>query len=108
VIKRRGGASRDRYFWAGYDWFVPEVRAHFLEVIEGACQRYDLDGIELDWGRHPGYFKFGDEQRHVSVMNDLCGWSNSGLQRLAQKRGRPILLCVRVARHPRALVRDWP
>ncbi|MCY3778032.1 MAG: twin-arginine translocation signal domain-containing protein, partial [Candidatus Aminicenantes bacterium] len=41
------------FSWPAYDYARPEVRDHFLGVVREACRRYDLEGIELDWCRHP-------------------------------------------------------
>ena len=61
-------------------------------MIEGACQRYDLDGVELDWARHYGFFKTGQERRNISVMNDFVHQVRQRLDYYGERRGRPILL----------------
>ncbi len=100
VYRRRGQASRDFYSWSALDYAHPGVRAHYLHVVEEACQRYDIDGIELDWGRHPFYFQFGEERRHVPVMTDFVRQVRQRLDYYSQKRDRPILLAMRVADSP--------
>ena len=95
VFQRNGVASRDLWFWAGYNWALPPVRARYLEVVEGACQRYDLEGIELDWLRHTMFFKLGEERRNIPIMNDFVHQVRQRLDYYAQKRGRPLLLAVR-------------
>ncbi len=92
VIRRDGVASRDLWFWGGWDWARAEVRARYLRVIEGACERYDLDGVELDWARHYGFFKLGQERRNISVMNDFVRQVRQRLDYYGERRGRPILL----------------
>ncbi len=92
VFQREGVASRDLWFWGGYDWARAEVRARYLQVIEGACERYDLDGVELDWARHYGFFKLGQERRNISVMNDFVHQVRQRLDYYGERRGRPILL----------------
>ena len=61
-------------------------------MIEGACERYDLDGVELDWARHYGFFKVGQERRNVSVMNDFVHQVRQRLDYYGERRGRPVLL----------------
>ncbi len=100
VHNRRGIASRDYFSWSSFDYAHPEVRAHYLGVVEGACQRYDLDGIELDWGRHPFYFRSGEERKNVPVMTDFVRQVRQRVDEYARKRGRPILLAMRVADSP--------
>ena len=95
VIERNGMASRDARFWAGYNHALPEVRARYLGVVEGACQRYDLDGVELDWCRHSMFFKLGEQRRNTPIMNDFVHQVRQTLDYYGEKRGRPILLAVR-------------
>ncbi len=95
VIERNGMASRDARFWAGYNYALPEVRARYLGVVEGACQRYDLDGVELDWCRHSMFFKLGEQRRNTPIMNDFVHQVRQTLDYYGEKRGRPILLAVR-------------
>ena len=96
VLDRRGMASRDLWSWPAYDYALAGTRAHFLEVVEGACQRYDVDGIELDWIRMPMFFKLGQERRNIPIMNDFVHQVRQRLDHYAQQKGRPILLAVRV------------
>ncbi len=95
VIKRNGMASRDARFWAGYNYALPEVRARYLEVVEGACRRYDLDGVELDWCRHSMFFKLGEQRRNTPIMNDFVHQVRQTLDHFGERRGHPILLAVR-------------
>jgi hypothetical protein len=95
VIKRNGMASRDARFWAGYNYALPEVRDRYLEVVEGACRRYDLDGVELDWCRHSMFFKLGEQRRNTPIMNDFVHQVRQTLDHYGERRGRPILLAVR-------------
>ena len=94
--RHSGPDARENYAWSGYDYARPEVRARMLEIVEGACQRHDLDGIELDWCRASFYFKFGQESRNIPVMNDFVRQVRQRTDRIASKRGRPILLAMRV------------
>jgi len=84
------------FSWPAFDFAHAEVRAHYLQIIDQACRRYDLDGIELDWGRHPLVFKFGQERRYVPVMNDFIHRVRQVLDERGKRRGRPILLATRV------------
>ena len=99
-LKQLWGAGRDFYSWAAYNYAYPEVQDYFLRVVEGACERYDLDGIELDWGRFPYLFKFGEERRNVPVMTDFVRQVRQRLQAYGRKRGRPILLVMRLPDSP--------
>jgi len=100
VLKRRGRASRDYQSWSAYDYAHPEVRAYFADVVSQACRRYDLEGIELDWQRHPFFFRFGQERRYIPVMNDFVRQVRKTIDQHGKRRGRPILLAVRVPDSP--------
>ena len=94
------GGGRDFYSWAAYDYARSRVRDYFLGIVEGACRRYDLDGVELDWSRFPYLFKFGEERRNIPIMTDFIGQIHQLLGRYGEKRGRPILLAMRVPDTP--------
>lgn len=96
VFERNGQASPDLARWAGFDWSRPEVQDHYLGAIVGACERYDLDGIELDWCRHGMFFPMGRESQYISVMNDFVHAVHNRLTELGKARGRPILLAHKV------------
>ncbi len=96
VLDRRGLASRDLWSWPAYNYALEGTRAHFLEVVEGICQRYDVDGVELDWIRMPMFFKLGEQRRNIPIMNDFVHQVRRRLDHFAQQKGRPILLAVRV------------
>ena len=40
-----------------WNWAIPEVRATKFALIQEACERYDLDGIELDFLRFYNFFR---------------------------------------------------
>ncbi|PYV17551.1 MAG: hypothetical protein DMG07_05510 [Acidobacteria bacterium] len=84
------------FSWPAYDYAHPEVRDHFLKVVEGACQHYDVDGIEFDFGRHPLLFKYGEERRNVPLMTDFIRRARQLIQDASRKKGKPILLAMRV------------
>ncbi|NLE37197.1 MAG: hypothetical protein GX621_04150, partial [Pirellulaceae bacterium] len=68
---------------------------------EDVCTRYDIDGIELDFFRHPVIFKeqmtgkpITDAQRRL--MTQLIRRIRKMTQEVAAGRGRPMLVAVRV------------
>lgn len=101
VVKRRGRRSVDFHSWACYDYSHPEVRNYLLQVIEEACQRYDLDGIELDWNRGPLLFRTEEERlRSHPIMTDFIHQVHQRVEQQGRKRGRRILLWMRVLDSP--------
>jgi hypothetical protein len=58
--------------------------------------RNDADGVDLDFLRHPLYFKPGEEHANRHLMTDLIGKIRKALDEVGKDRGRRLKLCVRV------------
>jgi hypothetical protein len=80
-----------------WNFAVPEVRQYKVAVLREVAERYDLDGLNLDFGRHPPYLPAGKQWEHREALTDFVRQVRLMLQDVAQKRGRPFLLSVRVA-----------
>ncbi|MFH0965785.1 MAG: hypothetical protein V2A58_17440 [Planctomycetota bacterium] len=91
--------------WSGFDWSKDEVRKHFLNFITWCCSRYDFDGVELDWFRHPLLFKLGEEQRNIGTMNDFVRSVRASLNEIAGARGKRYLLTTRTMDTPEMCLR---
>ncbi len=100
VLDRRGAGNRDVQSWSAFDYAKKEVREYFLGLVREACRRYDLDGIELDWLRMPFFFRFGQERMGVPLMNDFVREVAGIVRAVAEKKGRPIALSMRVPDSP--------
>ncbi len=89
----------ERGWWKPGLWnfAVPEVRQYKVSVLREVAERYDLDGLSLDFGRHPPYLPAGKQWEHREALTDFVRQVRLMLQDVAQKRGRPFLLSVRVA-----------
>jgi hypothetical protein len=88
-------------WWTLSDYEKPEVRDYIVRIFEDVCQRYDVDGIELDFIRHPLFFRPNlegkpVEPRHVAMMTDMVRRIRAVSERESLRRGRPILVTVRV------------
>ena len=94
-----GRKPSDARIWAAYDWGHREVRDYYLGLVREACRRYDLDGIEFDWGRTPPFFK---EQHRTNgpVMTDFMCQVRRWLDDWGRRRGRPVLLATRMPNSP--------
>lgn len=75
---------------------IPEVRKRRLEELVECCQRYDIDGLELDFQRFPSYFPPGKGPEKIPVMNTFVQSVREITQSMGQNRGRPLLLVARV------------
>ena len=69
---------------------------HFRDFILGYCRQNDYDGGELDYFRHPLFFKLGHEAENMDKMTDFVRQIRAGLDEIGDERGRPYLLTVRV------------
>ena len=72
-----------------------------FHVIEENCTRYDIDGIDLDFYRHPHFFRpqmVGDPvtQAHCDVMTGFLRCIRAMTENVGRRRGRPLLVIVRV------------
>ncbi len=89
-----------KIWWALEDFSKSEVRDFIVDIFEDVCQRYDIDGIELDFIRHPLFFRpnmKGDPATpsQVAQMTDMVRKIRVVTEREALKRGRPILVVIR-------------
>ena len=78
------------------DFGRDEVRQYTFRLIEEAVNRYDCDGIELDFNRFPAFFKDGMTGERVAKMNALVQRVRTMLDEVGTKRGRRLVLAVRV------------
>jgi hypothetical protein len=87
--------------WSAVDFTRSEVREHFFRMCRELCETYDLDGIDLDFFRHLQFFKSvawggvaNDAEREM--MTQVMRRVRAAAEAAGKKRGRPILISVRV------------
>lgn len=88
------------YFATCLDFARREVRDYYMALIEETLERYDADGLELDFMREPYVFSANREKEGAPV---LTAWLREVRQRTnaaAVKRGHPIRLGVRAPSRP--------
>ncbi len=61
----------DGYYDKCLNYLIPEVREYFLSYIEEALDKYDTDGIELDFTREIYCFPVGMEWKGREVIYDF-------------------------------------
>ncbi|MEX0643109.1 MAG: hypothetical protein WD468_10435 [Pirellulales bacterium] len=86
--------------WTALDYGRPEVRERAFRLVEEVCRNYDVDGVELDFFRHPMYFKSTSSGKHATdveldAMTSLMVRIRKMADEVGQSRGRPILIAVR-------------
>ncbi len=87
--------------WSAVDYARPEVRDLCYRFFEEVCRRFDVDGVEMDFFRHPCFFKSVAWGRRASraelaMMTDLVRRIRAMTEREGMRRGRPILVAIRV------------
>ena len=81
---------------AGLDFGHDAVCDYTFRLIEEAVERYDCDGIELDFNRCPAFFQNGTEAERIAKMNKLVRRVRQMLDAEGKKRGRRLVLAARV------------
>ena len=87
-----------------FDYGIPEVREHHRKFVRELLERYDPDGLELDWMRFGYHFKPGHEKEGAEILTAFMREVRVLTQDWAAKRGHPIKLGARVPTHPDAAV----
>lgn len=90
------GPSADRAF----DYGRAEVREHHFKLIQELAERYDFDGLELDWMRFGYHFKPGYEQAGLALLTDFTTRVRRLLDGWEKRRGHKIKLGARVPSRP--------
>lgn len=75
---------------------VKEVRDLKVRVIDEIFEKYDFDGLEIDFLRSAPYFLPGTEQKNAPRLTRMLKRIRKHLDKRGRKRGRPIRLAVRV------------
>ena len=87
--------------WSAFDYGQEPVRRLIIAMLDDVVTRYDIDGVELDFFRHPHFFKaqfLGEPVTQadcdkmtamIREIRDLC-------DREGKRRGKPVLIAVRV------------
>lgn len=84
------------------DFGIPEVREHAMAYARELLERYDPDGLELDWMRFGYHFRPGQEAEGAGLLTRFMRDVRSLTQQWAAKRGHPIQLGARVPTLPDA------
>ena len=80
----------------GKNYAFPEVREYMERIIFETFERFDVDGVELDYMRHPGVFRSDEAYQNRYLMTDLIERVHDRLKEVGAERGRDLQLAVRV------------
>jgi len=105
LLVDRSGIPQDRnahplgLYVIAQDFSHAEVRQRKFEIIEEVCQRYDADGVDLNFIRHPVFFSStmrgeAASAEEIEIMTNLVRRIRRFTDRRGLERGRPILLAA--------------
>ena len=90
------GKSVHPAFATGYNFAYEKSRQNKFKVIEEIVLNYDIDGFELDFLRHPAFFKPDEAYCNRYLITGIVRKVRSLLDKVSERRGKPIRLAVRV------------
>lgn len=96
----RAADWRDRAF----DYSHQAVRDYHFSLIQEYCERYDFDGLELDWMRFGFHFRPGHEAEGGRILTEFMRRVRSLLDQWQKRHGHPILLGARVPSRPQTAI----
>ena len=85
---------------SSFDYANSEVREFYKSFIREALERYDVDGVELDWMRTHIVFKPGMESQGIEIMNNFMIEIRAIVEQNSSERGHPIEIAARVPSTP--------
>lgn len=94
--------NKPRYgAWSAVNYAVSEIRELAVAFIEEVLDNYDVNGIHLDFFRHPVFFPstaagFPATMEEIEMMTGLIQEIKQRADRKGSGCGRPILISVRV------------
>jgi hypothetical protein len=92
------------YFATCLDYARPQVRDLYKALIVETLERYDIDGLELDFMREPYLFSAGKEAEGGPILTAWIREVRNLVDAAAAKRGHAIRLGVRVPSRPETAV----
>ena len=86
-------------YWTALDFTHQAVRDRKFEIIEEVCQRYDIDGVSLNFMRHPVFFSHTMRGQPVTadeleIMTGLIRRIRGLTDGRGLQRGRAILVAA--------------
>ena len=85
--------------WAlrtGLNYAVAAVRDYMEQITCEVFEGFEVDGVEMDFMRHPGYFRMEEAYAQRYLMTDLVQRVKTRLDAVSLARGKPLRLAVRV------------
>jgi hypothetical protein len=90
--------TENKAFWeaGALNYALGQVRDYTVKLVKELVEKYDLDGLELDFIRHPFLFASGQAYAQRHVMTSVIRRIREITKDAAKTRGRAIYLSARV------------
>ncbi len=85
---------------AALDFSHEEVRAYWKAFLAEAFERYDIDGLELDWMRFPEHLPPGRESEFSWCLDEVMAEARRLADEAATRLGHPVRVGARVSSRP--------
>lgn len=79
-----------------WNFAEPGVHEYKTAILREVVEKYDFDGVCLDFARHPPNLPVGHQWEYREGMTQFMRRVRGMLQEVAHTRGRPLLLSARV------------
>jgi hypothetical protein len=80
----------------GLNYAEAEVRAHMSRLVFELFEDFDVDGIELDFMRHPAFFRVEEAQAKGHLLTEMIAQIRQGMDRAGNAKGQRLELAIRV------------
>ena len=80
----------------GKDYALPQVRDFMNSIAIELLERFDTDGIELDFMRHPGVFRPEEAYANRYLLTDMIRQLRRRMEEIGREKGRELELAVRL------------
>ncbi len=83
-----------------FDYGQKAVREYHMALIRELFERYDFDGLELDWMRFGYHFRPGHEKEGIPLLTEFMTEVRQLADKYSIRRGHKIRIGVRVPSRP--------
>jgi hypothetical protein len=73
-----------------------EVREFKLNLIKEMCEKFDFEGLELDFQRFLVYFPYKEGRKYLNEMNGFVKEVKKTIEQYSKKMRRKVLLTVKI------------
>lgn len=93
---RRATYREERSLEGAFDYARTEVRAHHMKLVAEVLEKWDMDGIELDWLRWGMNFKPGYEAEGKAILTGFLEEVRALVRQAERRLGHAVKLGVRI------------